>query len=187
MRIRYELTIDDLVALARFQNDHSPTVRRVRVRATWIFAIVVLAITAGIAFKISEVMEEHGLFGQVITGVMVAILLISLVLSILRMPESFRRSAERQARRQFAEGENKSILGTRELELAGNELISRSTYGESRLKLEAVERVITDGNYTFIFINAVTAHVIPHEAVIEGDHEKFAEAIKNRIFPGTSY
>jgi hypothetical protein len=60
---------------------------------------------------------------------------------------------------------------------------SRTAFGESRTRLEAVERVVSDGDYTFIYISPVMAHVIPHAAVSEGNLEAFAEAIKERTAP----
>ena len=60
MRIRYENTVDDFVALARFHNDHSPAARRVRLRTTWLFAIGAIAITAGLAYKTWEGERERG-------------------------------------------------------------------------------------------------------------------------------
>ncbi|MBP3954212.1 YcxB family protein [Gemmata sp. G18] len=185
MRIRYENTIDDFVALARFHNDHSPAARRVRVRATWLFAVGVSAITAGVTFKMWEARHARGEGTEawVAPLIFASIILISLIISLLRMPGGFRRQAERQARRMYAEATNKSVLGTRELELIGSELISRSSYAESRLRIEAVERVVTYDGYTLIFISATTAHIIPHDAVSEGDPERFAEAINSRIPP----
>jgi hypothetical protein len=185
MRIRYENSIDDFVALARFHNDHSPAARRVRVRATWVFAIVSLAVTAFFGFKVSELLDEQGWGqeGRIFSLGIVSFLVLCILGAIIRMPGGFRRSAERHARRMYAEGANKGVLGPRELELVGNDLISRSAYAESRLRLEIVERVVTDEDYTFIFINAVTAYIIPHDTVSEGNLEKFTEAINNRIFP----
>lgn len=185
MRIRYENTVDDFVALARFHNDHSPAARRVRLRATGLFAIGVLTITAGIAYKMWEAERERGDEPWLKPVVMSSLLLAALALALVRLPAGFRRQAERQARRMYAEGANKSVLGARELELVGDVLISRAAYAESRLRLEAVERVVTSGAYTLIFVNALTAHVIPHGAVTEGDPERFAEAVRRRLNPGT--
>jgi YcxB-like protein len=177
VRIRFENTIDDFVALARYHSDHSPAARRVRVRATWIFAIAFLLLTAGLGIKISIYFEEQGIVGWYFALAAVSPMFLGILGAVIRMPGAFRRQAERQARQTYAEGNNKAVLGPRELQLDGNELVSRSTYAESRIRLEALERVVTDGAYTFIYLNSVTAYVIPHDSVLEGDPEKFAKAI----------
>ena len=97
-----------------------------------------------------------------------------------RPPSHARRdpaaTSSRQARRSLAQGANKTVLGPRELELSGNELLSRTAFVESRMRLEVVERVVSDGAHTFIYLGTMLAIVIPHDAVSEGDPEAFAEA-----------
>ncbi len=78
---------------------------------------------------------------------------------------------------------NKAVIGPRELQLSGNELVMRSTYIETRIHFEALDRVVSNDDYTFIYITAATAYVIPHDTVIEGDPERFAEALSQRITP----
>ncbi len=185
MRIRFENTVEDFVALARFHADHSPIAVRVRRRATWVFVIFVLAFIGGVAYFVSGFLKEHGIDGWYFTLAAVSPILLGLLGAVVRMPASFRRQAERQARMAYAGGNNKAALGPRELFLVGNELVSRSTYAESRIHLEALDRVASDGAYTFIYINSVSAYVIPHEAVLEGDPEKFAEALSQRVTPQT--
>ena len=59
----------------------------------------------------------------------------------------------------------------------------RIRFSESRTRLEIIERIASDGEYTFIYVSAVMAYVVPHDAVSEGGPEAFSEAIKERIGP----
>jgi hypothetical protein len=74
------------------------------------------------------------------------------------------------------------VLGPHELELVGQELVERTPISESRTRLQAFERVVTEGGYTFVYLSAVTAHVIPHAAVRDGDPEAFVHALTQRMF-----
>jgi hypothetical protein len=84
-------------------------------------------------------------------------------------------------RKLFREGANKSLIGPHELELLGGELISRSPFSESKMRLEAVERIAFDGRYTYIYVGALTAHVIPQDSVWDGDLEAFSEALQREL------
>lgn len=181
MKIRFENTIDDFVALARHHSEHSSTARRARTYALCVFSFAVIMMITGLALKFSDYLAHHGIAGWNFTLVTVLSVLLGLLGVLVYMPVFFRRQAERHARRTYAEGNNKAVLGPRELQIVGDELVSRSTYAESRMRIEAVERVVSDGPYTFIYINAATAYVIPHEAVLDGDHDKFADVLRQRI------
>jgi hypothetical protein len=39
-------------------------------------------------------------------------------------------------------------------------------------KLEAVELIATEGDYTFIYISSVMAHAIPHDRVTDGNRQR---------------
>ncbi len=177
MKIRYENTVDDFVALALFHQEHSPTARRARARAMWFLAAIILALTTLMAIATAK-------SGIITVTVGVTAMLVTAGTGFLYLPRRFRNHLERQVRRMYnTEGENKSVLGAHELELIGNELVSRTTYTESRMRLEAIERVMASSTHTFIFVSATTAHVIPHDAVSEGNPEIFADAVSTRIGP----
>jgi hypothetical protein len=81
----------------------------------------------------------------------------------------------------FKEGANKTILGPHELELTESDLIERTPFGESRVRFQAIERVASEGSHTFIYLSAVSANVIPHHAVSEGDREAFVAALQAKL------
>jgi len=84
-------------------------------------------------------------------------------------------------RRLYAGGTNRGLAGPHDLELIGDELIERDPLGESRVKLQLIERVVTDKGYTFIYLSAVSAYIIPHAAVMEGDLAAFLKALKDQL------
>lgn len=142
VRIRYENTIDDLVAFNRCV--HSPTVRRARVGLMWSVAAVVFALATASAFASEE-------FLILAAGAAYAIV------SAWGVKYLFQHNLDRQARAMYVEGANREVLGPHELELRGGELIERTPFSESRTRLEVIERIASDGNYTFIYISALMA------------------------------
>jgi hypothetical protein len=169
MRIRYENSIEDLVAFNRYHCNHSPTVRRARLLAMCFWMAVALGAGAAVALIAKEpVVGAAGVIGAVV--------------GLLLTPGAFRRQTDRAVRRLLKEGANKAVLGSHELELVGDELVERTPFGETRMRIEAVERVVSDGGYTFIYVSAVGAHVIPHSAVSEGDPAAFVKTLRQRMF-----
>jgi hypothetical protein len=167
MKIRYENSLADLVAFNRYHCEHSPTVRRTRGRVTWVlpFCILIFVVPLSLMERAPGLLAAGATFAT---------------LYALIAPEFFRRSIDRQARKLYSEGVNKSTLGEHELELTEGDLIERTLYGEQRTRLQAIERVVTDNGYSFVYLSAVMAHVIPHDAVLEGDYEVFIERIKQK-------
>lgn len=168
MRIVYENTIDDLVAFTRFHAAHSQTIRRQRAIQVWIGTVSLLV--GGALFAL---MTKH--FVPLVVGAVLT------VLFLLWVPGYFRRYLEREARRIYAEGPNKSMIGWHELELGDGELIERSEFGGTRSALEVVDRIARDAQHTFIYVSSVSAHVIPHATVKEGNVEEFVVALQKQL------
>jgi hypothetical protein len=177
VKIRYENTLEDLVAFNRYHADHSPDVRRARVR--FLAVVLALMLPVGIAGVIA--VEE-----PILKLVVVALGVVGAALAVVTAPGQFRRSLEREVRHMYREGANKGAVGTHELELTGDEVVERTPFSELRTRLPAVERVVSDGGYTFIYVGTAMAHVIPHRAVSAGDPEALVQALKQRMSPGLS-
>ena len=173
MLIRYENTLEDMVAFNRYHIAHSPNARR----ATWAlrFAVAFAALVPSVTDGLTK--DDPGALP---IGVVLAVVGVALA------PRLVRWLSLCSVRRMYAAGANRGVVGAHELELVGDELIERNPVGESRMKLQTVERVASDGGYTFVYVGAVMAHVIPHATVSEGDPEAFAEALKHRLAAGSA-
>jgi hypothetical protein len=171
MRIRYDNTIEDLVSFNRYHCDRSPTVQRERV-----MSICVLAVAGFAPSVLLGAAHDNTLMG-IIVG-----LVVGGGAALIAVP-LHRWRVDRQARKLYAEGANKATVGPHELELVAGELIERTPLGESRVRLEVIERVVSENEYTFVYVGALQAAVIPHGAVSEGDLNSFIAALKGQM-PG---
>ncbi len=168
MRICYENKIDDLVTFNRYLCEHSPTLRRQMLELKVLGAVVILAWAAFVSRALGEL-------AVLVPGIVIT------VLYLLLFPRFFWRQFERKILKIYGEGTNKGTLGPHELELVGDELIERTPFGEFRTRLQAVERVAFDAGCTYIFVSATMAHIIPHNAVSEGNPEVFVEALNQQM------
>lgn len=171
MKIRFETTIDDVVVLNRYHATHSPT--SVRALRIWQGMPLILGLLATTVLTLFTGSPESAI-GCGIT---------SIVLGgawVLVAPYVYHAKVARTVRAAMSEATNNGTIGPHELELTDGGLVHRNSYVESRVNYSILEPVVTDG-YTFIYMNALAAHLIPHAAVTEGDAEAFVTALRQKI------
>jgi hypothetical protein len=171
MKIRFENSLEDLVAFNRYHFDHSPIVRRIRILLLWLVPLCLFVISVPVALLMEGGLER---WVALAAGATFAALWASLA------PGFIRRSVEDQMRKRYGAGSNEEVLGEHELELTESDLILKTQSGEQRTQLQAIESVVTEGGYTFIYLNALMAHVIPQQSVLDGNYEAFVERMKQR-------
>jgi hypothetical protein len=168
VNICYENTIEDMVVFNRHHCNHSPQMRRILAWRMWGPPVYVLAGFSLVALFVGSIsLFVCGVFGSVAS------------LCIARPLLSW--ELDRYVRRLYAEGRNQTTLGRHELELTAETLVERTSCTEAAMRLEAIERVVTDEGYTFIYVSAMAAHVVPQHAVLEGDYEAFVAALRERL------
>ncbi len=165
MRIKYNVTIDDLVAFNLFYQEHSAIGRRNRLISGLILPI-------GIFVLLSFLGVVQGNWTTPIVAAIAAGLLAIWVRC------GWRKGIEKIVRKMLAEGSNKSILGPHELELTMYGLTDRNEYGEEKFSWGGVERLGFTPDYTFIFTGATSAIPIKGSSVIKGDYLEFVDFLK---------
>lgn len=170
MIIRYENNIEDLVTWSRYYCDHSPIVRRARMRTMWTVPILFSLVCVFTPMLLELSIEEK------VGGGILAVLFSAYWPWVYS--RAYRRAIDRQIRKLYLEGSSSGILCEHELELTDDFLIERSPNGETRSKLQSIHKVITDGDYTYIYINSFSAHVVPQDGVSYGKYEAFIKRIR---------
>jgi hypothetical protein len=170
VKIRYENSIEDLVVFNRYHWDHSSRSRRTKLVLLSVPPLLVLLPAVGGA-----------LWVQIPWPYVVGATVVLVVLYLLVAPGAFNRALERQVRRMYGRGANAAILGEHELELTETNLIERTPEEESLLELSAIERVASTPTHTLIYLNRSQAHVIPRDAVLEGDYDEFVAALVSAV------
>src|SRR6266702_4023269 len=108
----------------------------------------------------------------------VALAVLCLLLSVLA-PRILTMLVARQVRKMLREGMNKNLLCMHELELTHDMLLEKTPFRESATALESIERVVTTDRYTFIYLSAMAALIIPRTSVAEGDYDAFVDALRD--------
>lgn len=166
MKITYETTLQDAVAFFHYHSEHSHLMKRTRRRLTFLFGLALLFVCVISGFR----------------NLPLAVVVGALALGVLLLTSSWvdRRLGTWQTRKAFEEGKNKATFGLHELELTDENLITRTRVAESRIGWEAVERVASTADHTFIYVSALSAEVIPRRSVTEGDYDAFVKELNER-------
>ena len=187
MKIRFETTIDDVIAFNRFHFANSPAWRR----QVWIQTLIVPAILVAIylllhmtSVGVVEDFEEATKLQKLFLAIFFGAACIGWGFFIRWHLNS---SLERNTRRFLAEGSNRVIFGWREMELVNNRLLLKTELIESSLDLRAIEKIVGNDQYTFVYIAAAQAYLIPMHLYPEDEYREFVaelrEAWENRDSP----
>lgn len=167
MRLRYEITLDDLLAFTLHVHQKSPTMRRTRFGV--VFGLGVMLI--GMCFVASEIVGNLKVFWGGVAGTIVFAGI---------YPRLYRRNVKRLSTRLYAEGQNKGILGRHVAELRDNGLFDGTDFSERTVFWKGIERIESTPSHTFVYLSAMSAQVIPEHSVIEGDYYSFVEELQRR-------
>src|SRR5262249_18509168 len=94
---------------------------------------------------------------------------------------------ESTVRKLLAEGSNRSVLGWCDMELVGYRLTVKRELIESSYDLRAIQKVVGNDEYTFVYFSSIQAFVIPMRLYPEDEYREFVaelrEAWDNREAP----
>jgi hypothetical protein len=173
MKIRYENTMDDLMAFHDHYVTQTPRMKRIWSAYRWIGAAVVFL--AGF-FRESASGNQDTIFR--LTIAVVGAVIVALIIKPLML-----WSARFLTRQLLSNGNNRGFLGEHELEIVDEGLIERTEYNESKAAWGGFDRIESNSQYTFLFVGPATAHVIPHNRLLSGDYKAFMTEFRERYKP----
>jgi hypothetical protein len=168
VKIRFETTIDDIVAFNRFHLGNSPAWRK----QVWTQMLIVPAILSGLVVlgALRQDNRDDGLPFLLITGI--PVLVVSLLWAF-GIRWWLHWSLGRNTRKFWAEGSNRALTGWREMELADGRLIIKTELLYASLDLRAIEKIVNTDNYTYVYIGATNAYMIPMNLYPEDEYREF--------------
>ena len=170
MLLRFESTVEDLLAFQDYQYAHSSTVRRRLARKVGALSLI--------SFGGMISMSSHdGVINAAVSGLIVAGLV------ALVCPSLVRYNMKAHIRKMCVTGDYKLFLGDGELEIVEDGIISRTPYGEGKLAWGAIEQIESTAEYTFIYVGTLMAMIIPHNRIEEGDYKVFMTELGRHYKP----
>ena len=164
MKIRYELTIDDIIAFRRHSNN-SPQIRK-GLRTVLIVPAVVF-LTLGILAAVEEQEPTY-----VAGGLAIGLACVGLLWLFIRWRF---RAAEYRLR---GNDSVRNMCCRYDLELADGALVERSDRGVHVTALEVIPNITSSDSHTFIYTTSGAAYIIPRRSVAEGEYQTFVDAVR---------
>jgi hypothetical protein len=189
VKIRFETTIDDVIAFNRFHFASSPAWRRQVWTQTLLVPAILVAMYLLLRLTTVGVVEDFEAMLQIgwFDGFLAIFFAAASIAWGFFIRWHMNSSLERNARRFLSEGSNRVIFGWREMELVNNRLLLKNELIESSLDLRAIEKIVGNDQYTFVYIAAAQAYLIPMHLYPEDEYREFVaelrEAWENRDSP----
>jgi hypothetical protein len=163
LRIRYEITLPDIVAFKRY------ALRRSQGWGSLLLWIGAMGFLAWVYLGLDSPEVRAKLFVAAILLLLFSILYGGIVFGFTALLLS------RRVRRLY---ENSSALGWRELEFTGEGFFERSELSEARCAWRALQRIVSTKDHTFIYVGPEEALVLPRHSVSEGDYDAFVGTLR---------
>ncbi len=148
MTIEYELTTQDFMDFNLYHYHHSASMKR---------NLLITRTAIPVLFLLVVLLQSHGSKDPDWYGITMAI--VFSILWIVLYPKYLDRAIRRNLTKMMKEGKSEGLLGHRELSVTPESIVSKTITGEARSNI--IEKIDETDRYLFIYINAVSAHVIP--------------------------
>jgi len=191
--IRFETTVEHLIAFNRFHYENSPTWRKQRLVQSLIVpalaSVVMWIFWSGVAQEppIRMMRGRLPVPASDIPYGLIAVLLVFAIGSFFFIRWRATANLEWSVRKLLAEGSNRAVLGWCEMSLAGNRVAVKREWMDSSFDLRAVQKIVKTDDYTFLYVSSVNAIVIPMRLFPEDEYRDFVadltDAWENRNAP----
>lgn len=168
MRISFSLSVEDYVAFSVYHIRNSPSCQRARVLWGVVVPLVLFGFFGVINFR------DGGWSSLPFAAIPGAFL-------VLWVYGGESGRTRKNARKLFAEGENRSLNGLQRLEATEGGLIDANELSESRFNWRMIERIADTPDYYFIYVGAAKGVIVPKQKVTEGDFEAFRRIVEERF------
>lgn len=172
--IEYERTLDDIIDFNLYLIRSSPLLQRQAMVGRIITSIIVVILSMGLIYIIDR--------DKQFDTIAFIIPLVAGVFFFLIFPWLNNYGIRSRTTKLLKEGSNKAMIGRQRITLQDDSLYCEAPSGESKVKWDAVERVVVNNNHVLLYLGSMNALVIPKRAFAnEIDMNFFVEEVQQRM------
>lgn len=149
---QYSIAIEDIVAFAEFDFGQSQSRRRYLQRMRILTSIAMLIILTLVSWIAKS-------YTYIILGGPAS------VAFFLQYPNIIKRVGINSIKRTYLEGENKNIFAGRTIDILPDKIIVNTEYSESSISWKAIEKLLENDKYIFIYTSTTAAIIIPKSTI----------------------
>ena len=187
LSVEFDLTVADHVAfnVSHLARGRFPTWTR-KILEVIGFVSVPLGVTSYLLAVWSGRIQPTPEIEQVMSLVLFALLYLVIypivmwwALAFLRRPESGHALLRYYLKRKLSVGDTSSIFGHYKLTLSAETLHEQGPKNETSFKLSAVQKLVSTGQYLFIYVSPLQAYIVPRRAFpFPDDFEVFVRTVE---------
>ncbi len=111
-----------------------------------------------------------------------AVLSVSISLPLFLMYKHyFRYRNKKHIKTLYENGNYRGILGIHEMTITDDYLAEKTKDNDNKIQWNAINRIATIPDYTFVFTDDITAYIIPHKKITGGNTAQFISEL-NDVF-----
>ncbi|MCK4501775.1 MAG: YcxB family protein, partial [Desulfuromonadales bacterium] len=168
MKIKYEIELEDLFIFSDYLIKTSPLMlRTVRKGKMW-WAIGPLA--GGLILSILSGYSSE----KTLTTLAVLSVAISLPLFFM-YTNYFKYRNKKQIKTFYEKDSYKGIIGPHEMTISAACLAEKTPDNDSQIQWDAINRIETTADHTFVFTDEITAYIIPHKKISGANASQFID------------
>ena len=178
MKLKYEIDLDDCIAFSDQLMKTSPLMRKAirKGQLWWASGPLVGALMVSMVKGASP--EEA------LATLSVLSVAISLPMFLL-YPHYFKYNNKKQINKLHGNNKYKGVVGVHEMTISNDFLADKTEYDDSKIEWDSISKIESSSEYTYIFTSEVTAYIISHKKIIDGDITSFVAKL-NEVFKVSS-
>ena len=170
MKIKYQIDLNDFFVFSNYLIKTSPLLRKTIRRGQMWWACGPLV--GGLVFSILKGSPSE----QALLNLSILSIAISLPMYFL-YPHYFKYRNNKQINKLYANNNYMEVLGGHEMKISDRHLTEVTEHNESEIQWGSVSKIETVADYTFIFTSDVSAYIVPHQKITEGNVFQFIETL----------
>ena len=172
VKIKYEIELEDFFVFSDYLTKTSPLMlKAIRKGQMW---------WAGGPLAAGFLLSIMNGYSSEKTLTTLAILSVAISLPMFLMyKQYFKYRSKKQIKQLYENGSYKGIIGTHEMVISNDYLTETTEDSENKVPWNAINRVETTADHTFVFTDEVTAYIIPHQKIVGANGSQFIDKLKD--------
>lgn len=171
MKLKYSVTMDDLVFFNLHIIEHSDMAKKTIFQIQLWVGIILLFITSIVSYY-SKPWYVVFLIGIAFGAYF-----------ILTFKKGYKKSLEKQIKKLLSASadSDKEMLGVQTLKLSDDGIYAKGEFSEGKTTWPAIVKIARTDKYALIYIASTKAYIIRHDSITEGDLETFLSTLESKI------
>jgi hypothetical protein len=172
-KIKFDLTMEDIIEFAQYHYDHSPKVKK----TIWRYRILLPLLMASFLVMVNSRM--FSIAPNIVDWACAACIAL---FGFFFIPPGMKRSAVKNTGKMYSEGKNRDLLGTHDLSISDDGITETTENCKSEYTWKALEKISGTDRHLYLYVSSVSAMILPLRTLNdEAEKLALAEFLKEKM------